>query len=516
MKNRKKSERGQGIKLGLLAAIIGVGIADAAPVDGLRVACWNITNYSGGRQTDISNAVYAQFEGRSLNPDVFVLQEVLSQSGVNAFVSILNSAPGSPGDWVAGPFVNGPDTDNALFYRTSRIEFLGMTILPADGTSGAPRDVNRYDLALVGYDAPSTQLAIYSTHMKAGSGSSDQARRLIEARKIRDDAELLDPAIHIMVAGDYNIQSSSQTAYQELIGSQANNNGRFADPIATPGNWNNSFFYRFVHTQDPSGAGGMDDRYDQILIDPALGDGTGLEYRGVFAQTYSTTTWNDLSHSYRSWGNDGTSFNTTLTVAGNTMVGPIIAQALINVSGNAGHLPLFLDLVVPGTIAADTSIDLGQIPFGSVSAGQFDAGNGGDIALWGPTGIGDINYTLDADAGVTVPGGSFSDAPGGGLNTHSFNTDLATNPSGGPVAADIRVLSDDPDQPILTITLTGTIVGCSQADFAVPFGTMDFFDVQEFLDAFANGLPQADLTGEGEFNFFDVQEFLDQFSAGCP
>ena len=515
MNNQIRRTIGRSIQLGVTAAL-GLITTQAAAVDGLRIVAWNISNYNGGRQADIWNAVYAQFQGRSLSPDVFVLQEVLSQSGVNAFVSILNSAPGSPGDWAAGPFVNGPDTDNALFYRTSRIEFLGMTILPADGTSGAPRDVNRYDLALVGYDALSTQLAIYSTHMKAGSGSSDQARRLIEARKIRDDAELLDPDINIMIAGDFNIQSSNQTAYQELIGSQANNNGRFADAIATPGNWNNSSFYRFVHTQDPSGAGGMDDRYDQILVDPSLGDGQGVEYRGNFGMPFSTTTWDDPNHSHRTWGNDGTSFNTTLTVNGNTMVGPTIAQALINISGNAGHLPLFIDLIVPGTITADTSIDLGPIPFGTVLAGQFDAGNGGNTALWGPTGIGDITYTLEADAGVTVPAGSFTDSAGGTLNTHTFDADLATNPSGGPVTAGIRVLSDDPDQPVSTITLTGTIVGCSQADFAVPFGTMDFFDVQEFLDAFSNSLPQADLTGEGEFNFFDVQAFLAAFAQGCP
>ena len=516
MKFQKRNTRSPGIQFGLVALACGVGLAGAAPVDGLRVASWNISNYSGGRQNDLWNAIYAQFEGRSMNPDILVCQEMLSQSAVNSLKSILNSAPGSPGDWQAGTFINGPDTDNAVFYRTSRVEFLGVTVLPADGTSGSPRDVNRYDLALVGYDAPSTQLAIYSVHMKAGSGSTDQSRRLVEARKIRDNAETLDPAINIMIAGDYNIQSSTQAAYQKLVGSQANNNGRFADVIATPGNWNNSSTYRFVHTQDPSGAGGMDDRHDQILIDPALGDGDGLEYRGVFAQTYATTTWNDPNHSYRSWGNDGTSFNTTLTVTGNTMVGPTIAQSLKAVATNGGHLPVFFDLIVPGTIAADGSIDLGSIPFGSVVTDQFDAGNGGNVALWGPSGIGDIHYSLEADAGITVPGGSFSESAGGGLNTHTFDADIATNSNGGPVSADIRILSDDPDQPVLTIALTGTIVGCSKADFAVPFGTMDFFDVQEFLDAFANGLPEADLTGEGEFNFFDVQEFLDQFSAGCP
>jgi hypothetical protein len=233
----------------------------------------------------------------------------------------------------------------------------------------------------------------------------------------------------------------------------------------------------------------MDDRHDQILIDPALGDGTGLEYRGTFAQPYSTTTWNDPNHSYRSWGNDGTSFDLALTVAGNSMVGPTIAQSLKTVAGGGGHLPVFLDLNLPPKITADTTIDLGPIPFGSIITGSIDAGNGGDTALWGPTGIGNITYSLEADNGITVPPGTFIDAPGGSLDTHSYDADIATNPNGGPITADIRILSDDPDSPTFTIELTATIIGCTPADYAVPFGTLNFFDVLAFLEAFAQGCP---------------------------
>tara|TARA_R110002072_G_scaffold42064_16_gene118372 strand:+ start:66258 stop:67430 length:1173 start_codon:yes stop_codon:yes gene_type:complete len=56
---------------------------------------------------------------------------------------------------------------------------------------------------------------------------------------------------------------------------------------------------------------------------------------------------------------------------------------------------------------------------------------------------------------------------------------------------------------------------CS-ADFAEPFGELDFFDVSAFLDLFANQDPRADLAGpDGAFDFFDVSAFLDSFGAGC-
>lgn len=47
-------------------------------------------------------------------------------------------------------------------------------------------------------------------------------------------------------------------------------------------------------------------------------------------------------------------------------------------------------------------------------------------------------------------------------------------------------------------------------------GEVDFFDVQQFLNAFAAQDPAADLTNDGLFDFFDVQEFLNLFAAGCP
>ena len=54
-----------------------------------------------------------------MSPDILLGQEFTSGSAVTAFVNILNSAPGSPGDWAAAAFVDGPDSDNAFFYRQS-------------------------------------------------------------------------------------------------------------------------------------------------------------------------------------------------------------------------------------------------------------------------------------------------------------------------------------------------------------------------------------------------------------
>jgi len=46
-----------------------------------------------------------------------------------------------------------------------------------------------------------------------------------------------------------------------------------------------------------------------------------------------------------------------------------------------------------------------------------------------------------------------------------------------------------------------------------PDGVLDFFDVSNFLDLFAQG---DDYNGDGLTDFFDVSAFLDDFGAGCP
>lgn len=469
------TSRGAGAALVRSAACTAIMLAAGSASAQLRVAAWNISQYDGAdRAAALQTSVYTAFNGRSFAPDVISLQEIGSAAALATLVNVLNTAPGSPGDWAAAPFVTGPDWENTLIYRTSKLDFVRIAMASAGSSSDLtlpPRDTFRYDLRLDGYgDIPTNHIAIYSTHMKAGatnSGStSDQARRLVEATRIRDNAEGVDtggvgtgmPAgYHFIIAGDFNVQSSSQLAYQELVGSQIDNTGRFFDPINSPGSWNNNSVFRFIHTQDPSGAGGMDDRLDIILASIGLMDGAGLDYIGNAAIPYSTSTWNDPNHSYRCWGNDGTSFNLALTTTGNTMVGPVVAQALIDVADSAGHLPLFMDFRVPAKITSNvTTLDFGTVIQNTAAPSrQLQVSNAGNVALWNAAGIANLSYTLPAAAGFTVPSGNYADAAGGLVNTHTLTMPTTTV---GIKNTTITITSNDPDQPTRVIQLLGTVV----------------------------------------------------------
>lgn len=341
-----------------LFSLTTLALAALGTADTLRIATWNVSDYRGTNVADVTNAVYGSFNGRSMSPDVILAQEIQSATAATAFVAALNASVGGPRDWAASyrP-LTGTSTSNdaVVFYRTSKVSITGAPTLVLGKTDLTPRDIARWDFSLATATG-SEALSFYDVHLK--SDSSSNARRKEATDAIRADAAKLAAGTNFILGGDLNVQGSSQTAYQSLVGGAAA--GKFYDPINSPGDWNNNKAFEFIHTQDPSGPGGMDDRHDQLLISGSLRDGQGLDYVGSSTLAYSTTTWNDPNHSYRAWGNDGTTYGTSIATTTNTMVGPSIANSLKTLAGTAGgHLPVFLDLRYtpqavpePGTFAA--------------------------------------------------------------------------------------------------------------------------------------------------------------------
>jgi hypothetical protein len=498
----------------LLAACASLAPAGVAFAQ-LRVLEWNVTNWSSddvsARGAAFQTAIYGvvpaglTLAGQSLSPDVIILQEIEEGAGtggtaaVNAFVNLLNTASGSPGDWVAAPYVfNQGDTGNALLYRSSKITNVGPTItlgtLGVDVGSGAtqsPRDNQRWRVRLAGYSAAAAELYIYSGHFKAGSLSSDQARREPEGLRIREDANALPAGAHFLLGADMNVQSSTQVAYDYLTGTSAApgdirqpSSGRFFDPINRPGTWENNVAFRNIHTQEPSSA--MDSRHDQILISASLRDGAGLSYLpaqaggSIFSPFRSPGAnpgqeWFDPNHSYRAWGNDGESYNAPLRTGANTQVGSAIAQALITSVAGGGHLPVYLDLQVPAKLGAPTgTINFGTVAQGSTATQSIQITNAANIAFsrtgngWG---IEPLNFTFTPTAGFSVVGGNgpfvrTATAPPAAATTFTISMNTAAV---GPVNGTLTIASNDPDVPTRVLTLSGTV----EAAGGPPTGSFD-------------------------------------------
>ena len=502
-----------------LGATCGLLLVSAAASAQLRVVTWNVSNYSGGRADAIKTAVYGVYEGRSMAPDIILGQEFLSLAAVNEFVQHLNAAPGSPGDWWRTWVGSSARAEgNVMFYRYTKLEYKSFAV----ASSAGPRSTIRYKVVPIGYNSPRATLWLYNGHLKAGDSSSDRAQREAACAEIRENAAGLDAGWHYLFGADFNIKSSGRSSYQELVGNPTAP-GHFNDPINTPGSWNNNCNYRIVHTQDPIGPGGMDDRYDQILVSDTLVDGDGFEYVGLSFLPYSTTTWDDPFHSYRAWGNDGTNCNGPLVTTDNTMVGPEIAQAIIDCAAGAGHIPVFLDLRLPPVVASDGVIDFGTIPQGGTAEAVLSVWNAGDVVLWGDGGIADLAYELTTTAGFTPPPGDFEAVAGTEPTQHVLTMDTSTI---GPMNGILTILSNAADEPEREVLLVGEIAPSDCTGDVNCSGAVDFADIDPFVAALGypdgDGWPfacpwlNADCDGDGDVTFDDIDPFVARIGATCP
>lgn len=294
--------------------------------DTISIFSYNLLNY---QNNDTSRDQYFRTIIGSLTPDIIVTQENTSASGTAQFKSnIIDNI--YPSTFSSATFIDGTDSDNMLYYRTTKFSFLSNTPITT-----ALRDINEFKLV---HTATSETLRIYSVHLKASSGSSNEALRAAEVDSLRQVTDALHSGTNFIVCGDFNIYGSTESAYQKLLEVKSGKEGEFYDAITMSGTWNNSSYAQY-HTQSPrvrsfggGATGGLDDRFDLILYSKAVKD-TG----GVYI----------IQSSITPYGNDGNHYNDSINAQPNTAVSTDVADALHYASD---HLPVYAKLVFSSSI----------------------------------------------------------------------------------------------------------------------------------------------------------------------
>lgn len=321
------------IAMVLLVFSAFTGIAGSG--DTLRIATYNLLSFPG---SDVAaRAPYFRMVVQTMKPDILVVQEMTSQSGMNTFLNdVLNVH--QPGRYTTVPFHDGPDTDNGLFFNPNK-----ASLVTASYIQNSPRHIAEYVLHITGTQ---DTLYIYSLHLKASSGSTYEQQRLVEATTLRNYLNTLSAGAQFIVVGDYNIYRSDEPAFQKFLADEGNNNGRVRDPLNAVGVWND-YTFRFIHTQSPrvrsfggGATGGMDDRFDMILPSYSLDD-------------------NMILSSYTAYGNDGNHYNDSINRLPNSAVPDSVANAL---HFAADHIPVFADFYF-GNVTAVNNTEVGPTSF---------------------------------------------------------------------------------------------------------------------------------------------------------
>lgn len=301
--------------------------------DTVKVMSYNLLNYPElsalSADTSTRNPEYRRII-QAANPDILVVQESNSQAGFTGFLNNVMNANGVV--YGAASYVNSNDTEQGLFYRLSKFQFISNTAIPT-----SLRNINEFRLVHI---QSGDTLRVYGVHLKASTGSANEQQRASEVDSLRKRTNSLPPGTNFLVCGDMNLYGSFEPAYQKLLQIQSGNEGHFYDALNLSGTWNSSSF-AIHHTQSPrvrsfnGGAiGGMDDRFDLILYSKAVRDAGGVTV---------------VPGSLKAFGNDGLHYNDSINRMPNNAVSQAVANALHNASD---HIPILLSITFPSGISS--------------------------------------------------------------------------------------------------------------------------------------------------------------------
>src|SRR5688572_11554202 len=156
----------------LLVLSFGICLSYSYAQDTLTVMTYNLLNFpaqGSTRYNDLREII------EYTNPDIFICSEITDNSAINLLLNNVFNVP-PVNYYAASAFVDGPDTDNLLFYNTNKLTLVSQNQVPT-----ALRDITRYRL----YSCESMDTVwydVFSLHLKASSGWSNAQDRLAECQ----------------------------------------------------------------------------------------------------------------------------------------------------------------------------------------------------------------------------------------------------------------------------------------------------------------------------------------------
>ena len=352
-------------KIWIILSLVTLFVSDLQSQDTVKVATYNLLRYGSNTNRNIDFKKVIDY----IDADIYITQELTNNSGVTNFLNnVLNKESDK---FLSAKFYDETDIDQALFYDKNKFEILSTSKIEGD-----PRNIIAYRLQHIQTEKI---FFVFNLHMKASQGSSNEQRRYTQVQQLINYTQQMNEDHFYVVAGDFNIYSTNEPAYQKFFEITATGYGKFNDLINVEGSYRNED-YAIYHTQSPrtsqfggGASGGMDDRFDYILFSDSL-----MQSNRTFV----------LKETYKAIGNDGNHYDKAINIAPNTAVTQEIADALHDASD---HLPVVVDIVFSNEIVIpplnnppignDTIFSLDEYPDDDVFVGKILASDPDDDEL---------------------------------------------------------------------------------------------------------------------------------------
>lgn len=140
--------------------------------------------------------------------------------------------------------------------------------------------------------------------------------------------------------------------------------------------------------------------------------------------------------------------------------------------------------------------------------------------------VNNLDLEIDTPFGLLLYGNVFASGSSvnGGSPDAINNVEMIHLPSAfpGDYVVRIRGAAVNEGTQGYAVVISGDVsedvlAGCSAADIAEPFDTLNFFDISSFIALYNAGDSSADLAEPfGTLNFFDISAFIGLYNAGCP
>ncbi|TSJ40117.1 T9SS type A sorting domain-containing protein [Fluviicola chungangensis] len=340
------------MKYVLFALLLACGFTASAQTIPLRIVSYNLLNFPNGRNDCGSGNVNLPNRSDSLRkimqylkPDIFVGCEIQTEAGcdsvLNRALNVFGTTHYQRAQWVNNSF--GGDLQNMLFYNAAKLTLKEQRIVQT-----SPRDISHYILYVKDATLPQHHdtcfIEVFMCHLKAGSASADLSDRAAQTQLLRTVLDGRPQGRHLFVCGDLNTYRSTEAGYQNLVSGGTN---FLKDPLNMPGNWTTNSTFAAIHTQSPRASGstdcgvtgGLDDRFDHIIVSQNVMNGTNLlQYN---------------ANSYKAIGNDGNHYNQSILTGSNSQYPDSVVRALYYASD---HLPVKLDMTA--TIPTNFGLNL--------------------------------------------------------------------------------------------------------------------------------------------------------------
>ncbi len=321
----------------LLSALLALGILLSTAQSTLRVMDYNLLNFPEPNPPGKADTLAKILAYHPV--DLLICEEIRTEIGANMVLDQSLNVDGetrfSMAEWE--PMHSDPGADyflqQIIYYDHNK-----LTLKEQGYLTTYIRDLNWYTLYVNAADLAITHdtvfFTVFAIHLKAGNTTYDENERGAMAQVLVNYLPTLPADRHLIVAGDMNLYTGFEPAFQTLIDNS--NAIDLDDPINTVGSWNNNGSYAPVHTQSTrintiysdGAGGGLDDRFDFALMSTSLLDPTSTLY-------YS-------SGSYHPLGNSGDCFNQNVLDCDPLVTPYYVLRALYYMSD---HLPVVFDLV---------------------------------------------------------------------------------------------------------------------------------------------------------------------------